>query len=120
MKNQMILAVEQKNLARRSRQLSTKRFRELYGRKSASNDNNSYRLHSLAPMTRVVGFHFPWMRSTSTRRKKHSVPRARIGTKQHLVYRKRVNSIGMWLVLNSQSIASRPDNPLRASSPVRG
>jgi hypothetical protein len=70
-KHQMILAVEKKNLALRSRQFFTKRFCELYGRKSASDDNNSYGLHSIAPMTRLVDFHFSWMQSVSTRRKKH-------------------------------------------------
>jgi hypothetical protein len=57
MKHQMVFAVEQKNLALRSRQLFTKRFCELYCRKSASNNNNSYRIHFLAPMTRMVDFH---------------------------------------------------------------
>jgi hypothetical protein len=70
-KHQMILAVEKKNLALRNRQFFTKRFCELYGRKSASDDNNSYGLHSIAPMTRLVDFHFSWMQSVSTRRKKH-------------------------------------------------
>src|SRR5215472_14742751 len=67
MKNQMVFAVEQKNLALRSRQLFTKRFCELYGRKPASDDNNSYGLHSLAPMTRHVDIDFPCgMQSSST------------------------------------------------------
>jgi hypothetical protein len=57
-KHQMVLAVEKKNLALRSRQFFTKRFRELYGRKSASDNDNSYGLHFLAPITRLVEFHF--------------------------------------------------------------
>src|SRR5262245_13881157 len=72
MKYQMILAVEQKNLALRNSQLFAKRFCELDGRKPASNNNNSYGLHSLAPMTRVVDLHLSCgMQSTSTRRKNH-------------------------------------------------
>src|SRR5215470_12414784 len=59
MKHQMILAVEQKDFAFRRRQVFTKGFCELYGRKSASNDNNSYGLHSLAPVARLIDFPLP-------------------------------------------------------------
>src|SRR5262245_58281233 len=105
MKHQMILAVEQKNFALRRRQVFTKRFCELYGRKSASNDNNSYGLHSLAPVARLIDFPLPLRAAVdfNATLKNISVARPRIGTKQYLVYRKRVNSIGMWLLLNSQA-----------------
>src|SRR5262249_36496902 len=105
MKDQMILAVEQKNLALRGRQFFTKRLCELYGRKPASDNNNSYGLHFLAPATRVVDFHLSWDAVDFNAIQNTSASRSSIGTKQPPVYRKRVNSIGMWRVLNSQPIA---------------
>src|SRR4030095_13310508 len=108
MKYQMILAAEQKNLALRSRQFFTKRFCELYGRKPASDDNNSYGLHFLAPVTRGIDFHFPCKDNDFTARAKDtSVLRPSIGTKQCSVYGKCTNCIGIWLASNSRSIACK-------------
>src|SRR5215467_5264161 len=70
MKYQMILAVEKKNLALRSRQFFTKRFCELYGRKPASYNNNSYGLHFLAPVTRGIAF-MPLLQNDFTAGKTH-------------------------------------------------
>src|SRR5215471_15793064 len=107
MKYQMILAVEKKNLALRSRQFLTKRFCELYGRKPASDDNNSCGLHFLAPVTRGIAFIPLVSQATSLRTKHTCVSRPSVGTKQCSVYRKCANSIGIWLALNSQSVACK-------------
>jgi hypothetical protein len=78
----MILAAEQKNLALRSRQFFTKRFCEQYGRKPASDDNNSFGFHFFAPGTRGIDFHFPCGDNDfTTRAKDTSVSRPSIGTK---------------------------------------
>src|SRR6266481_4155191 len=49
MKHHVVLAVEQENLALGSGQLVAKSFRELYGRKSSTDDDHSDLLHFLAP-----------------------------------------------------------------------
>jgi hypothetical protein len=93
----MVLAVEQKNFALGSRQLSTKRFRELYGRESASDDNNSCGVHWLTPVSLLNEFGLCAAVRLDADAKKSSASLPSIGTKQYAVYRKYLNSIGKLL-----------------------